>query len=90
MPDISLETVAASGWRNPDGLIHIDDLLAFVHAGFAAYMVRANQFACVLVFNHSFAAQRVMRATHVATGFRCFLLWNSHGFILFLSCVFRL
>jgi hypothetical protein len=66
-------------------LVDVDDLLALIHAGFQADMVRTDHFARVLVFNDGGGFQRVVGTAHIASRLRCLSFWNSHGFILFLK-----
>ena len=70
----------ATGCYDPGlKLFGIEDLLALVHTGLAADMVRTDHFARMLVFSHRRWRQRVVSAAHVAAGLGCFLLWNCHG-----------
>ena len=47
-------------------LIDVDNLLAFVHAGLAADMVRTDDLARVLVFDGRRCGQRMVRTAHVS------------------------
>src|SRR5580693_7186901 len=55
-----------------------EDLPAAVHAGLKIDVVRAAQFARVLVFDVSGRFECICRPAHAASGRRYFSLWHGH------------
>ena len=63
----------------PDG----NDFAAVIVAAGVAQIMRALEFTAVRAFLERFNAQRVVAATHAATGRGSFPLWDSHVGTLF-------
>src|SRR5262245_13773539 len=70
-----------SGSRSGLGL-DLEDLPAAIHAGLQVDVVRAAQFARILVLDVGRLLQRVRRAAHAAPGRRGFSFRNSHETLL--------
>jgi len=58
--------------------LDLQNLLAAIHAGFKVDMVRATQFARILVFDIGRGSECVSGATHATLGRGSFAFWNGH------------